>query len=78
MYIMFLFLVIMWIAFCLLGMIAILVGMVEYGKKFKSEGWVLAIILSLLFLVGCDWGLDRAKEVMWAMKDEASSQSQSK
>lgn len=77
MYIIFLFLVIMWIAFCLLGMMAILVGIVEYGRKFKPEGWVLAVILSLLLLVGCDWGFDRAKEVMGAMKNEAPSQSQS-
>ena len=77
MYIIFLFLVIMWIAFCLLGMMAILVGIVEYGRKFKPEGWVLAIILALLLLIGIDWGFDRAKEVMGAMKDEAPSQSQS-
>ena len=77
MYIMFLFLAIMWIAFCLFGMIAILVGIVEYGRKFKPEGWVLAVILSLLLLVGIDWGFNRAKEVMGAMDKEAQSQSQS-
>ena len=71
------FFAIIWIAFCLLGMMAILVGIVEYGRKFKPEGWVLAVILSLLLLVGCDWGFNRAKEVMGAMKDEAPSQSQS-
>lgn len=77
MYIMFLFLAIMWIAFCLLGMMAILVGIVEYGKKFKPEGWLLAVILALLLLVGVDWGFNRAKEVMGAMDKEAQSQSQS-
>lgn len=77
MYIIFLFLAIMWIAFCLLGMMAILVGIVEYGRKFKPEGWVLAVILSLLLLVGIDWGFNRAKEVMGAMDKEAQSQSQS-
>lgn len=78
MYTIFLFLAIIWIAFCLLGMMALLVGIVEYGKEFKPEGWALAVILSLLLLVGCNWGFDRAKEVMEAMKDEAPSQSQSK
>lgn len=77
MVIIFLFLAIMWIAFCLLGIMAIFVGIVEYGRKFKPEGWVLAVILSLLLLVGLDWGFNRAKEVMGAMKDEAPSQSQS-
>lgn len=77
MHMVFLFLAIMWIAFCTLGMMAILVGIIEDGKDFKPEGWVLAILLFLLFLVGCDWGLDRTKEIVGAMKDEASSQSQS-
>lgn len=77
MYIMFLFLAIIWIAFCLLGMMAILIGIVEYGKKFKPEGWLLAVILALLLLVGVDWGFNRAKEVMGAMDKEAQSQSQS-
>lgn len=77
MHIVFLFLVVMWIVFCLLGMMTILVGIVEYGKKFKPEGWVLAVIFFLLLLVGMDWGFDRAIEVKRAMKDEAPSQSQS-
>lgn len=71
------FLAIIWIAFCLLGMMAILVGIVEYGRKFKPEGWVLAVILSLLLLVGCDWGFNRAKEIMGAIDRENQSQSQS-
>ena len=77
MYVFFLFLAVMWIALCMIGMMAILIGIVEYGKKFKPEGWLLAVILALLLLVGIDWGFNRAKEVMGAMDKAAQSQSQS-
>ena len=46
------FLAIIWIAFCLLGMMAILVGIVEYGKEFKPEGWVLGTGARLFTIAG--------------------------
>lgn len=67
----------MWLAACVGGLAFLLVAMVEWGKKYKSSGWLLTVILTVLLMVGTHWGTERAREIIGAMEEYHQSQLQS-
>ena len=70
----FMILTVVWIVFCAVMLMGILIVIVENPTKVKGG---ITILITLLLFIGISWGFDRVDEIKGAMDREAASQIQS-